>query len=1268
MRRLPGILLLTGASLVVVVALLVSGLRLLLPHVNSWRPQIVEKIQLAAGVPVNIGNLQAEWRNFGPTLEASDINVDLKDGGHLSIKRVSMALDVWQSLLHLRWQFRNLTFYQLNMRTNTPLVRNSESEGFQADDISDLFLHQFDHFDLRDSNLSFLTLSGQRANLAIPQLTWLNQSNRHRAEGQVNLSSFTGQHGVAQVRIDLRDEDGALKNGKVWLQADDVDVQPWFNQWFKDNIALENARFSMTAWLTMEKGDIAAGNIWLRKGGAAWQGTDKTHHLTVDNLMAKISKIKGGWQAAIPSTNISIDNQPWPKGQLALAWLPGADVGGRNNHTSDELRVRANNMQLGRLETLLPLAEKFSPSLVNVWNQTQPKGLIKTLAFDIPLDTPEKSRFQGQWQDLSWNQWKLLPGVEHFSGEVSGGVEQGQAKLTMQNAKMPYEGVFRAPLEIHNGKATLGWQKKASGWMLSGKDIDVAATGVRAAGNFSYTQWEGEQPWLSILAGITTNDGGQAWRYFPENLMGKSLVDYLSGAIKGGKAQDATLVYAGNPHDFPYKHNEGQFEVSVPLKDATYAFQPDWPALEHFDINLDFVNDSLWMKAPEVNLGGVKGRNVAVYIPDYGKERLYVDADVAGPGPAVGPYFQQTPLNDSLAAALKELKLTGDVNARLHLDIPFDGTMTTAKGNVMLKNNTLEVVPLGTTLKGLTGEFAFENGNLQSKPLQASWFNQPVTVDFNTQEGAKAFSVGVNLKADWQPAKTGYLPRQIEHEIRGSVPWQGKVAIELPYHGSANYNVELNGDLRGIHSTLPAPANKPAGEALPLKVVVKGDLKHFDLTGNLGSKTHFNSRWLLLQKLTLDRAIFAADSRTIPPLPDQSGVELNLPPLDGAEWLALFSGEAADEVSGSTEFPQRITLHTAALTLGGQRWNNLSLVSQPDFNGTRVEAQSREVNGTLLMRRSGPWLAQLKYLYYNPNWQPDVKDIASGGTQAATSATAIDFSRWPDLQLRCAECWLWGQKYGLIDGDLVVKGNTVSLQNGLVNTGFARLTANGEWVNQPGGVRTSLKGHLKGDKLDEAANFFGASTPVQGSSFNVDYDLHWRDVPWKPQESSLNGILKVHLGKGEIADLGTGHAGQLLRLVSFDALMRKLRFDFSDTFGSGFYFDSIRSTSWIKDGIMNTDNTLVDGLEADIAMKGSVDLVRRRLDMEAVVAPEISATVGVAAAFAVNPIVGAAVFAASKVLGPIWSKISVLRYHITGPMEKPQINEVLRQPRSVKEQ
>jgi len=53
----------------------------------------------------------------------------------------------------------------------------------------------------------------------------------------------------------------------------------------------------------------------------------------------------------------------------------------------------------------------------------------------------------------------------------------------------------------------------------------------------------------------------------------------------------------------------------------------------------------------------------------------------------------------------------------------------------------------------------------------------------------------------------------------------------------------------------------------------------------------------------------------------------------------------------------------------------------------------------------------------------------------------------------------------------------------------------------------------------------------------------------------------------------------------------------------------------------------------------------------------------VATAFAINPVIGAAVFAASKVLSPLWNRISLLRYHISGPLDKPEINEVLRKPR-----
>ena len=1266
MRRLPGILLLTGAALVVIAALLVSGLRIALPHLDAWRPEILNKIESATGMPVEASQLSASWQNFGPTLEAHDIRAELKDGGEFSVKRVTLALDVWQSLLHMRWQFRDLTFWQLRFRTNTPITSGGSDDSLEASHISDLFLRQFDHFDLRDSEVSFLTPSGQRAELAIPQLTWLNDPRRHRAEGLVSLSSLTGQHGVMQVRMDLRDDEGLLSNGRVWLQADDIDLKPWLGKWMQDNIALETAQFSLEGWMTIDKGDVTGGDVWLKQGGASWLGEKQTHTLSVNNLTAHITRENPGWQFSIPDTRITMDGKPWPSGALTLAWIPEQDVGGKDNKRSDELRIRASNLELAGLEGIRPLAAKLSPALGDVWRSTQPSGKINTLALDIPLQAADKTRFQASWSDLAWKQWKLLPGAEHFSGTLSGSVENGLLTASMKQAKMPYETVFRAPLEIADGQATISWLNNNKGFQLDGRNIDVKAKAVHARGGFRYLQPANDEPWLGILAGISTDDGSQAWRYFPENLMGKDLVDYLSGAIQGGEADNATLVYGGNPQLFPYKHNEGQFEVLVPLRNAKFAFQPDWPALTNLDIELDFINDGLWMKTDGVNLGGVRASNLTAVIPDYSKEKLLIDADIKGPGKAVGPYFDETPLKDSLGATLQELQLDGDVNARLHLDIPLNGELVTAKGEVTLRNNSLFIKPLASTLKNLSGKFSFINGDLQSEPLTASWFNQPLNVDFSTKEGAKAYQVAVNLNGNWQPAKTGVLPAAVNEALSGSVAWDGKVGIVLPYHAGATYNVELNGDLKNVSSHLPSPLAKPAGEPLPVNVKVDGNLNSFDLTGQAGADNHFNSRWLLGQKLTLDRAIWAADSKTLPPLPEQSGVELNMPPMNGAEWLALFQKGAAESVGGAASFPQHITLRTPMLSLGNQQWNNLSIVSQPTANGTQVEAQGREINATLAMRNNAPWLANIKYLYYNPSVAKTRGDSTPSSPFPTTER--INFRGWPDAQIRCAECWFWGQKFGRIDSDLTISGDTLTLTNGLIDTGFSRLTADGEWVNNPGNERTSLKGKLRGQKIDAAAEFFGVTTPIRQSSFNVDYDLHWRKAPWQPDEATLNGIIHTQLGKGEITEISTGHAGQLLRLLSVDALMRKLRFDFRDTFGEGFYFDSIRSTAWIKDGVMHTDDTLVDGLEADIAMKGSVNLVRRDLNMEAVVAPEISATVGVAAAFAVNPIVGAAVFAASKVLGPLWSKVSILRYHISGPLDDPQINEVLRQPRKEKAQ
>ncbi len=1268
MRRLPGILLLTGATLIVIVALIVSGLRLALPHLDRWRPAILTQIERATGTPVSLQHIRAKWRNFGPQIEMRDLNIGLEDGGHLNASRVTLALDVWQSLLHMRWQFRDLTFYQLYLRLNQPTAQRS-GKGISSDRATDLFLNQFDRFTLRDSRVSFLTPSGQRAEIAVPQLTWLNTSGRHRAEGQISMTSFTGQHGVVQMRMDLRDNGGLLSHGRVWMQADDVDVKPWLSHWLNEKIDLHEARFSLQAWMQIKDGLPTGGDLFLRQGGAAWAGEqDSLHRLNVDGLTAHVNALQNGWQISIPDTRIDIDGRRWPAGALSLAWLPEQSVGGINNERSAELRVRAGNL---RLEDLLPLrtiAQKFAPTLSDVWKNLRPQGHLQKLALDIPLQQPEKTRLQGRWRDLSWQQWKLLPGAQHVSGDVAGSLEDGLLHLNLHDAVMPYSGVFKAPLEIVHGAGAFHWRHSADGFSLLGQQLDVQAKALRARGDFRYSQLNNDAPWLGIVAGISTTDAGQAWRYFPHNLMGNKLADYLSGAIQGGKVDNATLVYGGNPRLFPYKHNEGQFEVLVPLRGATFAFQPGWPALQNLDMELDFINDGLWMKAPQVKLGGVTGRNLRATIPDYSRSKLLIDADISGPGEAVGPYFQQTPLKSSLGATLEQLQLSGDVKARLNLDIPLDGETVLAKGDVQLRNNRLFIKPLDCELDSLSGDFHFANGYLTSQPLNARWFHQPVALRFETREGAKEYQVGINLNGRWNPVAMGILPKKLDDVVAGVVPWQGDVAITLPYRGGARYQVNLAGDLKEVSSHLPSPLDKSAGEPLPVKVNANGDLTHFDLNASAGGQSHFASRWLLGNTLELERGIVTTKTTKSPALPSAAGLELNLPALNGEAWLALFQRKPAPSTTAKLRLPEVTRLSTPALTLGGQQWRNLQLNAQPFSDGMRVTARARELDGDLTMSNGAPWQAQIRYLYYNPQQKRRAADDKTAPAPLADTPEHIDFHGWPDIALRCAECWLWGQKYGRIDGDFAVKGSTLTLRNGLVDAGFARLTVNGEWINQADAPRTSLKGELVGKKIDAALGFFGLTTPVKGAPFDAKYDLHWRDAPWRLDERSLNGIIHSRLGKGQIDDFGAGHAGQLLRLISFDALLRKLKLDFSDTFGQGFYFDSVRSTAWIKDGVLHTDDMLVDGLEADIAMKGRVDFVRRELNLDATVTPAVSATVGVATAFAVNPIIGAAVFAASQVLSPLWNKISVLRYHISGPIDKPQINEVLRQPRREKAQ
>lgn len=78
----------------------------------------------------------------------------------------------------------------------------------------------------------------------------------------------------------------------------------------QDNIALEAAQFSLEGWVTIDKGDVTDGDVWLKQDGASWLGERQTHALSVDNLTARITRENPDWQFSIPDTRITMGGKP----------------------------------------------------------------------------------------------------------------------------------------------------------------------------------------------------------------------------------------------------------------------------------------------------------------------------------------------------------------------------------------------------------------------------------------------------------------------------------------------------------------------------------------------------------------------------------------------------------------------------------------------------------------------------------------------------------------------------------------------------------------------------------------------------------------------------------------------------------------------------------------------------------------------------------------------------------------------------------------------
>lgn len=135
----------------------------------------------------------------------------------------------------------------------------------------------------------------------------------------------------------------------------------------------------------------------------------------------------------------------------------------------------------------------------------------------------------------------------------------------------------------------------------------------------------------------------------------------------------------------------------------------------------------------------------------------------------------------------------------------------------------------------------------------------------------------------------------------------------------------------------------------------------------------------------------------------------------------------------------------------------------------------------------------------------------------------------------------------------------------------------------------------------------------------------------------------THLSKATEEKLGLG---KLLSILSLQTIPRRLQLDFSDLSHQGYSFDIFQGNFIIKDGIMSTQDSYLDGPVAYAGMKGDLNLPKHTYNLNLKISPHITASLPVVATIAGGPVAGVAAWVANNIISQSMQKFlgTVIKY------------------------
>ncbi|CAG9295582.1 YhdP family protein [Celerinatantimonas diazotrophica] len=1291
LRRIAHHCWLTLAIIIIAAAVLLSVLRGFFVYANDFRDEMTQWLTGYSAQQLQIGSMSASLEQFHPILILKDVRFSPQNSSRYQLKMRSILLDfsLLNSLKQGHLVFRNIQLNDVN--ATLPWVQhNGTDKSSHPVDISvaktfaKLFLHQLDHFQVKNAQINFLAEHNQSHKLYIKSMFWRNQGHIHQAEGDAYLPHFGQSTSTIHFALKL-DNSGGRHHlldipGQFYAQGKHIQLSRIGHLLNVSQLMKFNTDLNFKLWGKFGGKQPALWQWQWQPSTLDWQNPQgHKHHLSLDKGVFTLRDKGDYYQVDSSDLSLKTDGKSWGN----------VTVQGALNSQAQHWYI--NQLPMAEMEPLISLLPK---------PQQMALVKIKTGQFqDIRLRYNWRDgqlNYRTQVHNFSSQATGVWPGVTGLSAKIEGDQRHLNFSVGLGQSQVNFKHSFDQswPIESLSAHGQVSWANAHPVVRLDRLVMQSPWLNVNALGVLS---WQDDQasPWLSLSAQLNLPDAGKAHHFYPHPLMPENVANYLKASIQSGSVKDAQLLWFGRVNHFPYRAHQGIFQVYVPLRHSTFKFQPDWPALTDMDLNLLFQDDSLHMASDRANIAGIPIKHIDAAIEEMNSQgKVQIQAqlhhtDLTG----VHQLLEKSPVT-SLVSTMQQLPMSaGTLSGQLLLDIPLDNSEVKVAGYADFKDAAMQVKTMQMDLDSLNGRLFFQQGNLSAHNLHAQWLGQPLAIDIGSEQvNPSKYHLGIGLSGHWDMRS---LQKQLSNPkllkpASGQLNWQGQINIAFLKNSAFQYNAKFSSQLAQFKLALAKPFDKSANQSWPTTLNVSGDDQSGH--GSLSIEDRLESRFhYLYQPFHLDQLrLNVGNAQSLPHLSEQlpeqgSVINANIDKTRLKPWLDYIlpmissassvkshaaSESDSDHVQNVSLLPDLKSIHILAQQLDAfsQPLDQMQLDYQQTGHVWKINSQ--QLNGSFIApvkpSLTNPWrlnivkatlpqldLSALKSLTHSPS--------VKGKTKPAAKSPML-----MPIEFECQSCQIGRYRLGQLN--VVLPFANGQMKNGKVTmhgVGGMKLDATVNWLPGPGGMTSFYQGTFKTKETGKFLASLGFAKELEQTPMKGSFGLRWHGLPYQIDKKTLNGQLKWKAGEGVLTDVSDKGA-RLFTLASLDTLRRRLKLDFRDIFDKGLYFNSAKASATITNGVLKNDDYYMDAVSGILHGHGELNLISGQVNYHVSFSPKITSSLPVLAAFAVTPVTGAAVLALSKLLEPVIDVITQVDFDITGDIDHPKLIEVKREKRKIK--